>query len=141
MTQSILNALLGGGLIGLAATGMMLSVGRIAGISGVVGGLLKPTQGDLTWRLAFLGGLLAGGVVLAFTMPQVFASPTGRSLQAVALAGLLVGLGTRMGNGCTSGHGVCGITRLSPRSVVATLTFMTTGALVATGVGMLQGGV
>lgn len=140
MTESIMNALLGGALIGLAATGMMLFVGRIAGISGVVGGLLRPVSGDLTWRLAFLGGLLAGGVLLALSAPQVFQVPSGRSAQTIALAGLLVGFGTRMGNGCTSGHGVCGLTRLSPRSVVATLSFMFTGALVATGAHLLQGG-
>lgn len=125
--NELLLALAGGALIGLAASLMLLLNGRIAGISGIVGGLLRPSRGDTAWRAAFLGGLVAGGVVLALVAPGTMRFAVDRSLFAVAAAGLLVGFGTRMGNGCTSGHGVCGVTRLSPRSLVATGTFMATG--------------
>lgn len=122
------TSLLGGALIGLAASLLLWSTGRIAGISGIVAELLLGTRGDRAWRAAFLGGLIAAGSACAAFWPDtVGASP--RSLPVVASAGILVGVGTRLGNGCTSGHGVCGISRLSPRSIVATLTFMTTGML------------
>ena len=114
------SALLGGGLIGLAASAMLWLNGRIAGISGIYSGLLKPSPGDVGWRLAFVGGLIAGGLALLAVSPDVFGLPTGRSTAAVAVAGALVGVGVRMGNGCTSGHGVCGLTRFSRRSIVAT---------------------
>jgi uncharacterized membrane protein YedE/YeeE len=121
-------SLAGGVLIGLAAALFILLNGRIAGISGVVGGLLKPVAGDLSWRFAFLGGLVAAPAVYA-----LFSSvPTPRidaGWGALAAAGVLVGIGTRYGAGCTSGHGVCGLSRLSPRSLVATLTFMGAGFL------------
>lgn len=134
-------ASIGGGLIGLAASMMLLLNGRIAGISGVVGGALKLPAGDLDWRLLFVFGLLAGGAVLFAIEPTFFTSTFERSTWAIALAGLLVGVGVRMGNGCTSGHGVCGLSRFSPRSLVATITFMTTGALVAAAVTWVFGGV
>jgi uncharacterized membrane protein YedE/YeeE len=133
-------ALAGGALIGLSASAMLYFQGRIAGISGIVGGLLTPREGDVTWRLTFLAGLLAGGLVMVLAAPSTFAVPDGRSSLAIVAAGLLVGFGTRMGNGCTSGHGVCGLTRLSPRSAVAVGTFMATGAITATVVGSLLGG-
>ena len=120
------SALAGGVLIGIAAAMFALLNGRIAGISGIVGGLLKPTPGDIAWRAAFVVGLL--GAPLAYSLfaalpkPQI-AAPYG----ALVLAGLLVGIGTRYGSGCTSGHGVCGLSRLSPRSLVATAAFMGTG--------------
>jgi uncharacterized membrane protein YedE/YeeE len=119
-------SLAGGVLVGIAAAMLALLNGRIAGISGVVGGLLKPAKGDLAWRVAFVLGLV--GAPLAYALfsglprPQIDAG-TG----ALVLAGLLVGIGTRYGSGCTSGHGVCGISRLSPRSLVATLAFMGAG--------------
>jgi hypothetical protein len=120
------SALAGGLLIGLAAALFVLLDGRIAGISGVLGGLLTPSRGDVGWRAAFVLGLVAApAVFLLFRhlpRPHVDAS-TG----ALVAAGLLVGVGTRYGSGCTSGHGVCGLARLSPRSLVATLTFMATG--------------
>lgn len=120
------TALAGGALIGLAAAMFVLLNGRIAGISGVLGGLLVPRRGDTTWRLAFVAGLLlaplAYGLVAAWPVVQAQAS-----WGTLVLAGLLVGLGTRYGAGCTSGHGVCGLSRLSPRSLVATLAFMGTG--------------
>lgn len=119
-------ALIGGVLIGLAAAMFVLLNGRIAGISGVMGGLFKPTQGDVAWRAVFVLGLVAAPSVYALfsalPRPQVDAS-----WAALAVAGLLVGVGTRYGSGCTSGHGVCGLARLSPRSLVATVTFMGAG--------------
>lgn len=141
MMTSILMAIAGGALIGLSASLMLLFHGRIAGISGILGSLLTPVPGDISWRVSFLVGLLAGGVALMAFYPGAFASPVGRSFIAVGIAGFLVGFGTRMGNGCTSGHGVCGLSRMSRRSLVATLTFMATGAIAATAFGALSGGV
>lgn len=120
------SALLGGLLIGLASAMVVLLNGRIAGISGILGGLLRPTKGDLSWRIAFLLGLIVAPLVFSVVAPlpdvQVDADMT-----ALIVAGLLVGIGTRYGSGCTSGHGVCGLSRLSPRSLVATLAFMLAG--------------
>lgn len=122
-----LAGLLGGALIGLAAAMMMLFHGRIAGISGIVGGLLT---GDRSlWRGVFVAGLVAGGALWFMVQPEAFSMQIDRSYGALAAAGVLVGVGTRMGNGCTSGHGVCGIARTSRRSLVATLTFIATGAI------------
>ncbi len=119
-------SLLGGMLIGLASVGFALLNGRTAGISGIVGGLLKPVPGDTAWRVAFVLGLVAApwvhALFAAVPEPSVAAS-TG----TLVLAGLLVGLGTRFGSGCTSGHGVCGLSRLSGRSLAATLSFMGMG--------------
>ncbi|WP_457425428.1 YeeE/YedE family protein [Roseateles sp. P5_E7] len=119
-------ALAGGLLIGLAAAVLIRFAGRIAGISGIVGGLLRPVAGDRAWRLAFLGGLLAAPWVYT-----LFAGPLVPRIDAgwgtLLAAGLLVGIGTRYGAGCTSGHGVCGLSRLSPRSAVATAVFMVAG--------------
>ena len=119
-------ALIGGLLIGAASVLLLLFNGRIAGISGILGGLFRPAPGDAGWRAAFAGGLLAGALLLRAFAPEVF-GPNTTSMPMVAIAGLLVGFGTRLGNGCTSGHGVCGISRLSTRSIAATLTFMATG--------------
>ena len=120
------SALAGGLLIGLAAALLILLDGRVLGVSGIVGGLLRPRAGDRAWRLAFLAGLLAApalwSLVAAPVVPRIAAGPA-----LLVLAGLLVGWGTRHGSGCTSGHGVCGISRLSPRSLVATLAFMASG--------------
>lgn len=124
-----LASTLGGVIIGLGAALMLFGLGRIAGISGVFGGLLVRKAGDVLWRFAFVLGLVLGGALMFQLAPGLFAVGIDRSVLTVVLAGLLVGFGTRMGNGCTSGHGVCGISRLSPRSMVATLTFMVTGAL------------
>jgi uncharacterized protein len=126
--STLAPALIGGILIGLASVGLLLFNGRIAGISGILGGLLTPPgEGETPWRIAFVGGLLAGGLLLLFAMPGAFPEAMPRSVPVVAAAGLLVGFGTRLGTGCTSGHGVCGISRLSGRSIVATVTFMATG--------------
>ncbi|MDZ7622442.1 MAG: YeeE/YedE family protein [Candidatus Competibacteraceae bacterium] len=120
------SALAGGVLIGLAAALLVLLNGRIAGISGIVGGLLAPKHGDIGWRLAFVAGLvLAPALWLAVAALPPIRIEAGYPLLIVA--GLVVGFSTRYGTGCTSGHGVCGISRLSPRSIVATLAFMTAG--------------
>jgi uncharacterized membrane protein YedE/YeeE len=117
-----ISAAIGGALIGLAAVLLMIATGRIAGISGIFGGLIN--MPDRGWRLAFIAGLIAAPLTgplagYAFAEPQMPASWT-----VVMIAGLLVGFGTRLGGGCTSGHGVCGVARLSPRSIVATAIFM-----------------
>jgi uncharacterized membrane protein YedE/YeeE len=124
-----LSSTIGGVIIGLGAALMLFGLGRIAGISGIFGGLLVPKAGDVAWRLAFVLGLVLGGALMFQLAPDMFTIGIDRSLPIITIAGLLVGFGTRMGNGCTSGHGVCGISRLSPRSIVATVTFMVTGAL------------
>lgn len=122
------TALAGGVLLGIASAAFILLNGRVLGISGILGGLLTPRRGDTGWRLLFLLGLLLAPITLSafapglITTPQIDASPI-----AVVAAGVLVGLGTRYGSGCTSGHGVCGLSRLSPRSLVATLAFMASG--------------
>ena len=122
------SALIGGMLIGLAAAMFALLNGRVAGISGVLGGLLKPMRGDVGWRVAFVGGLVVAPLVygLFAALPAV---QIDASYVALVVAGLLVGIGTRYGAGCTSGHGVCGLSRLSPRSLVATLAFMGAGVV------------
>jgi uncharacterized membrane protein YedE/YeeE len=123
-----IRALAGGALIGLSASIMLAFNGRVTGISGIVGGLVQPTPGDLGWRALFVAGLLAGGVVALLALPGAVGGAA-VPVATAALAGLLVGVGTRLGNGCTSGHGVCGISRLSPRSLAATVTFISTGAV------------
>ncbi|CAH8197598.1 MULTISPECIES: YeeE/YedE family protein [Vibrio] len=123
------ESLFGGVLLGISATLMLLFNGKIAGISGVLTGLMTPKTRDFAWRLLFALGMVSGGVlgVLFFSaeVPQTFTIGSGM----LVLAGLLVGIGTRLGNGCTSGHGICGIGRLSPRSIVATCVFMVVAAM------------
>jgi uncharacterized protein len=133
-------ALLGGILIGLAASAMLLLEGRIAGISGIFAGVLNPVRGETGWKASFVGGLLAGGFVLRIVLPGAFDFGIIRPYPMLLVAGLLVGFGTRLGNGCTSGHGVCGISRLSPRSIVATITFIASGALTVFVVDHVVGG-
>ena len=119
-------SLAGGILIGIAAAVFILFNGRIAGISGILGGLLRPAKNDILWRLAFLAGLVLAPLLYAMVSPlpdTVVDADAG----ILIAAGLLVGIGTRYGAGCTSGHGVCGIARLSPRSLVATACFMAAG--------------
>ena len=119
-------SLAGGVLIGIAAAMFVVLNGRVAGVSGVLGGLLRPARGDVAWRIAFVLGLVAAPAV--YVLGTALPLPTiNAGFGALALAGLLVGVGTRYGSGCTSGHGVCGLARLSPRSLVATLTFMGAG--------------
>jgi uncharacterized membrane protein YedE/YeeE len=127
MSPDWIGGLGGGALIGLASVALLVLDGRIAGVSGILGGLMS-APGDRPWRLAFLGGLpLGAGVVatLAGGLPQVMQG----SSWLLAVAGLLVGIGTRLGSGCTSGHGICGLARRSPRSLAATLTFIAAGML------------
>jgi uncharacterized protein len=123
-------SLLGGILIGVSASAMLLFDGRIAGISGILGGVLMPIKGNTEWRIYFLAGLLMGGLLLRTLLPAAFDFGIVRPLPLLVVAGLLVGFGTRLGSGCTSGHGVCGIGRLSPRSLAAAVTFILTGSLV-----------
>ena len=123
------SALVGGLLIGGSTAMLLVLNGRIAGISGILGGLLQPSRSEVGWRLAFLAGLLVAPIIYSIiggSLPQV---QFGASVGVLVLAGLLVGFGTRLGAGCTSGHGVCGIGRGSPRSIVATLVFMATAVL------------
>lgn len=120
------TSLSGGALIGLAAALLVLGSGRIAGISGIVGGLFRPAAGEWPWRVAFLAGLIAAPMAWALFGALPAVQPQAGTPALIA-AGLLVGAGTRYGAGCTSGHGVCGLSRLSPRSLVATLIFMGAG--------------
>jgi uncharacterized membrane protein YedE/YeeE len=119
-------SLAGGMLIGLAAAVFLFFNGRIAGISGILGGLLRPSRGDTSWRIVFLAGLLLAPLAYALfaTLPAVRIEA---GYATLIIAGLLVGIGTRYGSGCTSGHGVCGLSRLSPRSLAATVAFMLAG--------------
>jgi uncharacterized membrane protein YedE/YeeE len=123
-------SLIGGILIGLSAATMLLMNGKIAGISGIFAGLLRPIKGDTLWKSCFVAGLVAGGMLLKVFLPTAYKFGVVRPYGMLVVAGFLVGFGTRLGNGCTSGHGICGISRLSPRSMVATATFITTGAIV-----------
>lgn len=120
------SAAIGGALIGLAAAAMWLGLGRIAGVSGIAGGLPRSLAGDRGWRVAFVAGLAAAPWVYAL-FARLPAMHIDASAALLVAAGLLVGMGTRYGGGCTSGHGVCGVARLSPRSLVATVTFMAAG--------------
>ena len=122
------SALAGGALIGASASLLLLFNGRVAGISGIVGGLVAPRPDGVSWRAWFIAGLLGGGALLLAFRPGSFGA-TPVSLAWAIAAGVLVGLGTRLAGGCTSGHGVCGLSRFSRRSLVATLTFMATGVM------------
>jgi len=133
------SSLLGGFLIGAAAALMLLANGRIAGISGIVGGLLRGERNETGWRALFVAGLLAGGLVLQLVAPASI-GPSVVGFPLLIVAGLMVGFGTQLGSGCTSGHGVCGVARLSPRSLVATATFMLAGAAMTYVVRHLLGG-
>lgn len=121
--------LLGGVLIGFAVTLMLWLNGRVTGISGILNQALKPPIQHSYWRWAFLSGLLFGGLIMSLINPLWFQNISGRSFTQIMVAGFLVGFGTVLGSGCTSGHGVCGISRLSPRSIVATLSFILAGFL------------
>ena len=133
-------SLIGGVLIGLSASAMLLFDGKIAGISGIFAGVLQPVKGDTLWKACFLAGLFAGGLLLRMFLPHAFDFGIVRPPGVLAIAGLLVGFGTRLGSGCTSGHGVCGVSRLSARSIVATATFIATGAVVVYAVNYLLEG-
>lgn len=127
-TVNWLRPLLGGALIGLSAAALWGLNGRIAGISGMVGQLLGPDGG---WRAAFLAGLVAGGALMLSFLPDAFSTTAVRPLTVTAIAGFAVGVGTQLGHGCTSGHGVCGLGRFSVRSAAATLVFLGGGIITA----------
>ncbi len=118
------SGLLGGALIGLAATMLMMLTGRLAGVSGILGGLLQAKAADPAWRIAFIAGLIATPLIAALAGAPLPRPAMTTSLALLSAGGLLVGFGSRMGNGCTSGHGVCGFARLSTRSITATIIFM-----------------
>jgi uncharacterized membrane protein YedE/YeeE len=124
------SALLGGALIGLASVLLMLLLGRIAGISGILAGCFYLSGTDKGWRLAFLAGLVAAPLIASAAGYPILSPQMPASWIIAAAAGLLVGFGTRLGGGCTSGHGVCGVARLSPRSIAATIIFMFTAMIV-----------
>jgi uncharacterized protein len=124
------SAAIGGTLIGLSAVLLMAFTGRIAGVSGIFAGLINPQTSDRTWRAAFIAGLVAAPVVAALVGYAVPTPEMPRSYITIVVGGLLVGFGTRLGNGCTSGHGICGIARLSPRSIAATGMFMVAAIVV-----------
>lgn len=136
-----IQALAGGLIMGLAGVVLFAFNGRILGISGVLGGALKIRAAEARWRWAFIAGMLAAGASAFLLMPRAFANTVHRSPVACLLAGVLIGIGTQLGSGCTSGHGICGIGRLSKRSIFATIVFMATGALAVLGVRHLLGGV
>ena len=125
---SFFTPIAGGALIGAAASLLLLTHGRIAGISGIVSGLVSPSTDDRTFRAAFIAGLLAAGLIGGQVAPAAVGVPD-VSIVAIAVAGFLVGFGTRLGNGCTSGHGLCRLARLSRRSLVSVITFMVTAAV------------
>ncbi len=127
MNQDWINALMGGVLIGISVSLMLFWNGRVTGISGIINGAMSPVKGDTLWRVLFIAGLFLGGLLMGQMSPQVFENSTSKDLVTTVFAGLLVGFGTILGSGCTSGHGVCGISRMSPRSLVATIVFMIAG--------------
>lgn len=126
---SLLYATLGGALIGLAVTIMLFFNGRVTGISGILASAITIPNKDVAWRWMFLAGMIVGGAFMHNIRPDFFVNLSGRSLSLIAIAGLFVGYGTVMGSGCTSGHGICGISRFSVRSLLATITFMAFGFL------------
>lgn len=125
-----ISAAIGGALIGLSAVLLMLFTGRIAGISGIFAGLINPQTDDRGWRAAFIAGLIAAPITALLVGYPVPVPQMPGSWITVAVGGLLVGFGTRLGSGCTSGHGICGIARISPRSIAATCTFMAAAIVV-----------
>jgi len=129
MSIEWIHALIGGLIIGAAVSVMLLMNGRVTGISGIINGAISPQKGDTAWRLLFIAGLLLGGLALRSLNPEILGSSPHSNPMITLVAGLLVGFGTIMGSGCTSGHGVCGISRFSPRSLAATITFMGAGVL------------
>ncbi|HEQ3532115.1 TPA: YeeE/YedE family protein [Vibrio parahaemolyticus] len=123
------ESLFGGILLGISASILLLVNGKIAGISGIMNGIMSPKKGDYSWRLLFAVGMIAGGLISVLMLGVAVPSTANLSLGMVIAAGLLVGIGTRLGNGCTSGHGICGMGRLSKRSIVATCVFMAVAGL------------
>jgi uncharacterized protein len=141
LLETFVPPLVGGVLIGLAAVGLLFSLGRLAGVSGALAGVFNPQPGEWTWSAAFVAGLIGGGLLVRAWLPESLVYSLPRSPGALIVAGLLVGVGTRLGGGCTSGHGVCGLGRFSRRSLVAVATFMAVAALTVLLVGRGFGGV
>ncbi len=135
-----IQSLIGGALFGLGAALLLLLNGRVAGISGIFSGLLLPARGEFGWRALFIGGLMCGGLLVGRVRPDLFINSLPRSTLVLVAAGILVGFGSRLANGCTSGHGLCGVSRLSTRSIAATITFLASGIATATVVRTLFGG-
>ncbi len=129
--NSFILALIGGGLVGLASSLLLYSHGKVAGISGILGGFLVGGSEDKPWRLSFLIGLIMAGMIYVFIDSSAFINAQIQAPWITILAGLLVGFGTQLGNGCTSGHGICGLARGSKRSFTATMTFILTGMIAA----------
>lgn len=129
MREEWVAALAGGAMIGIASAVLLYCNGRLAGISNICSGIFPPARKDRKWRLAFLAGLLIGGGMLLLLHPAAFQAAAAGSPLKLAAAGFLVGLGARLANGCTSGHGICGLARLSPRSLIATAVFMASGMM------------
>ncbi len=140
INQEWINALVGGGIIGFAATLLLIANGRVTGVSGIFFGVIKPIKNDTLWRVQFLLGLLIGSAASSVFVPNAMTNTLNRPMLLIILAGLLVGFGSRLGGGCTSGHGVCGISRLSSRSIVATLVFMASGAITVAATSYFAGG-
>ena len=140
MEFTLIKPLFGGFLLGLAALSLLFFNGRVAGVSGILGGFLSFKKHDTLWRFAFLAGLVTGGDLLLGTFPETLNFTLKSSPLAVMLAGLLVGIGTRIGSGCTSGHGVCGIGRLSQRSMIAVVVFLSSGIAAAVSMDLIFGG-
>ncbi len=132
MNLTFLLPLLGGILIGLGTTILLAFAGKIAGISGILSSFLSKPEKIISWQLLFLLGFLSGGIFMKILFPSFFTYSLNASILEIILGGILVGFGTRLGNGCTSGHGVCGLSRLSLRSFVATFLFLSIGILIAT---------
>ena len=126
---NLISALFGGALIGLSVTLLLLFNGRMAGISGIMNGVFNSPKNERTWRLVFLSGLVIGAIVFHAFSPDTFVPRQGYPFWLIAVGGFLVGIGTRLGSGCTSGHGICGIANGSKRSILATLTFMGSGVI------------
>lgn len=141
MQQEWINALIGGGLIGLSATILLIFKGRVTGISGIMFGVIKPIKNDTMWKFKFILGLIIGGLLAGGMIEDAFVNTSERSMLAVAIAGLLVGFGTRLSSGCTSGHGVCGLSRGSRRSLAATLSFILAGMVSVAVISKFVGGI
>jgi uncharacterized protein len=138
---AIINPIFGGVLIGLASIGLMLFNGRIAGISGILKGIFSFQKGDTLWRITFIAGMILAGIVVQAINPDLTVVEITRSDWAYGIAGLLIGLGAGLANGCTSGHGVCGVGRLSNRSVSITMIFTASGIVTVWAINALLGGV
>lgn len=133
MIHKIMTALAGGGMIGCAVSMLLLLEGRVFGVSSILAGVVYPVKGDFAWRMAAVLGLVAAGILSLLVAPGMLNVDAAGSPGRYALAGLLVGFGTQLGSGCTSGHGVCGISRFSIRSLVATITFIVAGIAMVAG--------